>query len=126
MAGSPGSSSKACIAPRTASVSGVSGEALRWDSIKPQIMSGNEYYTMRPTLMIDEADTVLHRNDELRGILNSGYKRKTAYVVAGESPGSKLDVFPPCLPKALLQMTKHRYEVVRVVKQRLAVIRKRQ
>jgi hypothetical protein len=36
---------------------------------------------MRPTLIIDEADTVLHRNDELRGILNSGYKRKTAYVV---------------------------------------------
>ncbi len=36
---------------------------------------------MRPTLMIDEADTALHRNDELRGILNSGYKRKTAYVV---------------------------------------------
>src|SRR5438477_51952 len=36
---------------------------------------------LRPTLMIDEADTVLHRNDELRGILNSGYKRKTAYVV---------------------------------------------
>ena len=35
----------------------------------------------RPTLMIDEADTVLHRNDELRGILNAGYKRKTAYVV---------------------------------------------
>jgi putative DNA primase/helicase len=35
----------------------------------------------RPTLLIDEADTVLHRNDELRGILNSGYKRKTAYVV---------------------------------------------
>jgi hypothetical protein len=34
-----------------------------------------------PTLMIDEADTVLHRNDELRGILNAGYKRKTAYVV---------------------------------------------
>jgi hypothetical protein len=31
--------------------------------------------------MIDEADTALHRNDELRGILNSGYKRKTAYVV---------------------------------------------
>ena len=36
---------------------------------------------MQPTLMIDEADTALHRNDELRGILNSGYKRKTAYVV---------------------------------------------
>src|ERR1041384_2322141 len=34
-----------------------------------------------PTLLIDEADTFLHGNDELRGILNSGYSRKTAYVV---------------------------------------------
>jgi hypothetical protein len=36
---------------------------------------------MRPTLLIDEADTFLQGNDELRGILNSGYTRKTAYVV---------------------------------------------
>jgi putative DNA primase/helicase len=35
----------------------------------------------RPTLLIDEADTFLQNNDELRGILNSGYSRKTAYVV---------------------------------------------
>ena len=35
----------------------------------------------KPTLLIDEADTVLFGNDELRGILNSGYTRKTAYVV---------------------------------------------
>ncbi len=35
----------------------------------------------RPTLLIDEADTFLQGNDELRGILNSGYKRKTAFVV---------------------------------------------
>ena len=35
----------------------------------------------RPTLLIDEADTLLLGNDELRGILNSGYTRKTAYVV---------------------------------------------
>src|ERR1044071_3491465 len=34
-----------------------------------------------PTLLIDEADTFLQGNDELRGILNSGYTRKTAYVV---------------------------------------------
>src|SRR2546423_1078671 len=34
-----------------------------------------------PTLLIDEADTLLQGNDELRGILNSGYKRKTAFVV---------------------------------------------
>jgi hypothetical protein len=35
----------------------------------------------RPTLLIDEADTFLQSNEELRGILNSGYTRKTAYVV---------------------------------------------
>jgi len=35
----------------------------------------------RPTLLIDEADRLLKRNDELRGILNSGYTRSTAYVV---------------------------------------------
>jgi hypothetical protein len=39
-----------------------------------------------PTLLIDEADTFLQGNDELRGILNSGYTQKTAYVlrVTGE------------------------------------------
>jgi putative DNA primase/helicase len=36
---------------------------------------------VRPTLLIDEADTFLQGNDELRGILNSGYSRSTAYVV---------------------------------------------
>jgi len=36
---------------------------------------------MRPTLLIDEADTFLRGNDELRGILNAGYTRDTAYVV---------------------------------------------
>ena len=35
----------------------------------------------QPTLLIDEADTFLQGNDEIRGILNSGYTRKTAYVV---------------------------------------------
>jgi len=35
---------------------------------------------MRPTLFIDEADTFLGGNEELRGILNSGYNKKTPYV----------------------------------------------
>lgn len=34
-----------------------------------------------PTLLIDEADTFIKGNDELRGILNSGYRRSGAYVV---------------------------------------------
>ena len=36
---------------------------------------------MHPTLMIDETDTFLPSNEELRGILNSGYNRKMAFVV---------------------------------------------
>jgi hypothetical protein len=45
---------------------------------------------MSPTLLIDEADTFLHRSDQLHGILNAGYKKKTAYVlrVAAPAPGS--------------------------------------
>jgi hypothetical protein len=35
----------------------------------------------QPTLLIDEADTFLQNNDELRGILNAGYTRDTAYVM---------------------------------------------
>jgi putative DNA primase/helicase len=34
-----------------------------------------------PTLLIDEADTFLTGNDELRGVLNSGHNRATAFVV---------------------------------------------
>ena len=34
----------------------------------------------RPTLLIDEADTFLQGSDELRGILNAGYSKKTAFV----------------------------------------------
>ena len=42
----------------------------------------------RPTLLIDEADTLLKGNDELRGILNSGYTRSTAFVVrVANQPG---------------------------------------
>jgi hypothetical protein len=35
----------------------------------------------RPTLLIDEADTLLQGNDELRGILNSGHTPSTAFVL---------------------------------------------
>jgi putative DNA primase/helicase len=34
-----------------------------------------------PTLLIDEADTTLPGNEELRGILNSGHTRRTAFVL---------------------------------------------
>ncbi len=34
-----------------------------------------------PTLLVDEADTFLTANDELRGVLNSGHFRRTAFVI---------------------------------------------
>ncbi len=41
----------------------------------------------QPTLLIDEGDTFLKDNEELRGIINSGHKRNGAYVlrVSGEA-----------------------------------------
>lgn len=35
----------------------------------------------KPTLLIDEADTFLKANDELRGVINSGHTRQSAYVI---------------------------------------------
>jgi putative DNA primase/helicase len=35
----------------------------------------------KPTLLIDEADTFLKQNEELRGIINSGHTRQSAYVI---------------------------------------------
>ena len=37
-----------------------------------------------PTLLVDEADTFLKDNDELRGVLNSGHTRATAFVIRVE------------------------------------------
>jgi putative DNA primase/helicase len=41
----------------------------------------------QPTLMIDEADAFMRENEELRGIINSGHQRASAYTVrcVGES-----------------------------------------
>src|SRR6266576_2010240 len=48
----------------------------------------------RPTLLIDEGDTFLKTHGELRGILNAGYTRESAYVVrvANQSKDSKKGV----------------------------------
>jgi putative DNA primase/helicase len=35
----------------------------------------------QPTLLIDETDTFVKENDELRGVFNSGHSRATAYVI---------------------------------------------
>jgi putative DNA primase/helicase len=36
---------------------------------------------VRPTLLIDEADSFVKDNEEMRGILNSGHTKAAAYVI---------------------------------------------
>jgi hypothetical protein len=57
-------------APRTAFVSNISPAAVF------RYVEANQ-----PTLIIDEADTFVRGNEELRGILNSGHTRNTAYII---------------------------------------------
>jgi hypothetical protein len=72
---------------------------------------------LRPTLMIDEADTFLKGNDELKGILNAGYKRDTAFVLrvnnqtssaaeSASSPQSQLAFFSCWCPKIISRIGK--------------------
>ena len=44
---------------------------------------------VQPTLLIDEADTFLSTNDELRGIINSGHNKAAAHVIRVD--GDKLE-----------------------------------
>jgi len=72
---------------------------------------------LRPTLLIDEADTLLPGNAQLRGILNAGYTRDLAYVLRVTSEpvqhsstsgkrkgGSRLARYSCWGPKAIAQI----------------------
>lgn len=54
-----------------------------------------------PTLLVDEADTFLQANDELRGILNSGHTRSSAHVVRCVGDDSEPRAFKTWAPKAV-------------------------
>jgi hypothetical protein len=55
----------------------------------------------RPTLLIDEADTFLGDNDGLRGIINSGHRRSSAYVLRCEGDNLEPRSFSTWCPKAI-------------------------
>lgn len=60
----------------------------------------------RPTLLINEADTFLKRNEELAGILNSGHTKANAYVVRAVLVGDDYEPrrFSTWAPKAIAQI----------------------
>lgn len=55
----------------------------------------------KPTLLIDEADTFLGESEELRGILNSGHTRPTAYVIRTVGDDHTPKKFSPWGAKAI-------------------------
>lgn len=55
----------------------------------------------RPTLLIDEADSFLKYNDELRGVLNSGHRRSSAIVVRTVGDEHEPRTFSTWCPKAI-------------------------
>lgn len=54
-----------------------------------------------PTVLIDEGDTFLRDNDELRGILNSGHSRTSAIVLRTVGDDHEARVFRTWAPKAI-------------------------
>jgi len=59
--------------------------------------------SVRPTLLIDEADSFLAQNEEMRGVLNSGHTKAGATVIRMVEEGGKHEVkrFSTWAPKAI-------------------------
>jgi hypothetical protein len=55
----------------------------------------------RPTLLIDEADTFLGDNEELRGVINSGHRRSSAFVLRCDGDDREPKSFSTWCPKAI-------------------------
>ena len=68
------------LAPRTTQASGISPSVL---------FRMIEAY--QPTLFIDEIETVLKDNEELRGLINAGHTRDSAYVWRSVSKGDDFE-----------------------------------
>ena len=60
----------------------------------------------RPTLLIDEADTFMRDNLELRGVINSGHTRDSAYVIRTVGDDHEPRQFSTWAPKAIASISK--------------------
>ena len=59
-----------------------------------------------PTFIIDEADTFLAENEELRGILNSGHNRRNAFIFRTVGDDHEPKQFSTWAPKAIAKIGK--------------------
>jgi putative DNA primase/helicase len=59
-----------------------------------------------PTLLLDEADTYIHRNDDWRGIVNGGHTPDTAWVIRCDGKQFEPKRFSTWAPKALAMIGK--------------------
>jgi putative DNA primase/helicase len=57
-----------------------------------------------PTLLIDEADSFLQGNEELRGILNSGHRRSSAFVIRTVGEDHDPQQFSTWCPKVIARI----------------------
>lgn len=79
---------------------GIVNKGLTASNISPAaIYRTIEKYS--PTLLVDEADTFLKDNDELRGVLNCGHTRAGAFVVRVEGENHEPTKFSTWAPKAV-------------------------
>lgn len=79
---------------------GLTNKGLAASNISPAAVfrTIDKYH---PTLLIDEADTFLKDNDELRGVFNSGHTRTTAFVIRVEGDNHEPVKFSTWGPKAI-------------------------
>lgn len=81
-------------------LAGLTNKPLLASSITPSAVF-RTIEKHRPCLLIDEADTFLKDNDELRGIINSGHTRKSAFVIRTNTVTLEPERFSTWGPKAI-------------------------
>lgn len=79
---------------------GLTNKGLTASNISPAaVFRTIEKYS--PTLLVDEADTFIKDNEELRGVLNSGHTRSGAYVIRVQGDDHEPVKFSTWGPKAI-------------------------
>lgn len=82
------------------SLAGLANKTLLASNITPSAIF-RTIEKHRPCLLIDEADTFLKDNDELRGIINSGHTRKAAFIIRTNPTTLEPERFSTWAPKVI-------------------------